>query len=69
MTSDRSYRKGVPPEAAFAEIAREAGRQFDPIFAGVFVDMREAIQDEMAAQARAPLPARPTRVVSAIGRH
>lgn len=30
MTSDRPYRRGLPPGAARAELQREAGRQFDP---------------------------------------
>lgn len=30
MVSDRPYRRGLPPEAARAELRREAGRQFDP---------------------------------------
>ena len=30
MTSDRSYRKALPEEAAFAELQRNAGTQFDP---------------------------------------
>jgi diguanylate cyclase (GGDEF)-like protein/putative nucleotidyltransferase with HDIG domain len=30
MTSDRSYRRALPPEAAMAELERHAGTQFDP---------------------------------------
>jgi HD-GYP domain-containing protein (c-di-GMP phosphodiesterase class II) len=30
MTSDRPYRRGLPPDQAFAELARHAGGQFDP---------------------------------------
>jgi HD-GYP domain-containing protein (c-di-GMP phosphodiesterase class II) len=30
MTSDRSYRRALPPEAALAELDRHAGAQFDP---------------------------------------
>jgi HD-GYP domain-containing protein (c-di-GMP phosphodiesterase class II) len=30
MTSDRPYRKALPPEQALAEIRRCAGSQFDP---------------------------------------
>jgi putative nucleotidyltransferase with HDIG domain len=47
MTSDRPYRKGMPAETAFAEITKQAGRQFDPNFAAVFVAMREKILHEM----------------------
>jgi HD-GYP domain-containing protein (c-di-GMP phosphodiesterase class II) len=47
MTSDRPYRKGMEPEAAFAEIEKQAGRQFDPRFAAAFTEMRETIMKEM----------------------
>ena len=30
MTTDRSYRKALPKEAAVAELERNAGSQFDP---------------------------------------
>src|SRR5262249_27613808 len=30
MTSDRPYRKGMSPEAAFAEVRQQSGQQFDP---------------------------------------
>ena len=30
MTTDRSYRKALPLEAAIAELRRVAGTQFDP---------------------------------------
>jgi HD-GYP domain-containing protein (c-di-GMP phosphodiesterase class II) len=29
MTSDRAYRKALPPEAAIDELVRGAGKQFD----------------------------------------
>ncbi len=38
MTSDRPYRKGLPPEAAYEEIDRCAGAQFDPEVARVFLE-------------------------------
>jgi HD-GYP domain-containing protein (c-di-GMP phosphodiesterase class II)/pSer/pThr/pTyr-binding forkhead associated (FHA) protein len=47
MTSDRPYRKGLAPAAAFAEIEMQAGRQFDPQFAAVFVAMRDKLLNEM----------------------
>ncbi len=53
MTSDRPYRKGMSVAAAFEEIARQAGRQFDPRFAAAFVAMRESIAAEMRALANA----------------
>jgi HD-GYP domain-containing protein (c-di-GMP phosphodiesterase class II) len=30
MTSDRPYRKGMPPWEALEEIVSKAGKQFDP---------------------------------------
>ena len=39
MTSDRPYRKGLGIEIALAEIAKMAGKQFDPRMAEVFVAM------------------------------
>jgi diguanylate cyclase (GGDEF)-like protein/PAS domain S-box-containing protein len=39
MTSDRPYRKAMSREAAFAELKRYAGSQFDPILVKQFVSM------------------------------
>ncbi len=39
MTSDRPYRKGMPPEAALQEMERLAGKQFDPQLLPVFVSI------------------------------
>jgi len=39
MTSSRPYRQSLSAERAFAEIARCAGSQFDPIVAEVFLDV------------------------------
>jgi putative nucleotidyltransferase with HDIG domain len=52
MTSDRPYRKGMTAEAGFAEIGRQAGRQFDPAFAAAFLDMKDAVLHEMRSQAQ-----------------
>jgi hypothetical protein len=39
MTSDRVYRKARPPEAAFAELRRCAGEQFDPGLIERFIEV------------------------------
>ncbi|MBU1238794.1 HD-GYP domain-containing protein, partial [Myxococcota bacterium] len=36
MTSDRPYRKGMPQEAAIAELVKYTGTQFDPIMTEAF---------------------------------
>ena len=41
MTSDRPYRLAMPMSAARAEIAQEAGRQFDPEVVRVFLSLPE----------------------------
>jgi len=46
MTSPRPYhkdRKGKPAAAAFAEVEKQAGRQFDPDCAAAFLEIREEI--------------------------
>jgi putative nucleotidyltransferase with HDIG domain len=50
MTSDRPYhpgKKGRTPEEAFAEVERQAGRQFDPDCARAFLDIRSVIVETM----------------------
>ena len=42
MTNDRPYRHALSPEAALAEIEREAGRQFDPVLAAEFITLLAA---------------------------
>lgn len=39
MTSDRSYRKGLPVEVSLHEIEKNKGSQFDPYLAGLFIDI------------------------------
>ena len=42
MTSDRPYRAGLAPATAVAEIAAQAGRQFDPAVVAAFLALAEA---------------------------
>jgi HD-GYP domain-containing protein (c-di-GMP phosphodiesterase class II) len=39
MTSDRTYRKAMSREEAIAEIKRNAGTQFEPIVADIFLNI------------------------------
>ncbi len=59
MTSDRSYRQALPFSEARAEIAREAGRQFDPEVVKVFLSFPEQIWKNIRNQVAGlrPLPA------------
>jgi HD-GYP domain-containing protein (c-di-GMP phosphodiesterase class II) len=41
MTSTRPYRKALPIEAAYAELERFAGSQFDPQFVKTFIQMHK----------------------------
>jgi HD-GYP domain-containing protein (c-di-GMP phosphodiesterase class II) len=50
MTSDRPYRKGLSAAAAFAEIEKMAGKQFDPAFAAGFLQIKDIILEEMQNQ-------------------
>jgi diguanylate cyclase (GGDEF)-like protein len=50
MTSDRPYRKGMSPETALSEIANNAGTQFDPELAQVFVRMMSHESSPLALQ-------------------
>jgi HD-GYP domain-containing protein (c-di-GMP phosphodiesterase class II) len=50
MTSNRPYhkdQKGMPPEQALAIVKAEAGKQFDPRCAMVFLEIREQILEAM----------------------
>jgi len=46
MTSDRPYRKGMPPEVAFVEMRKQSGKQFDPDCISGFEAIRERIIQE-----------------------
>jgi putative nucleotidyltransferase with HDIG domain len=52
MTSDRPYRKGMLVEAAFAEIEKMRGKQFDPVAADAFLAIRERIIQEMQSETK-----------------
>src|SRR5262245_39694410 len=46
MTSDRPYhtnKKGMPVDKAFAEVEKQAGRQFDPTAAAAFRGIRDQV--------------------------
>jgi putative two-component system response regulator len=45
MTSDRSYRKGLPHEVAVEEIQKCANAQFDPIVTKIFMDLEHLFKD------------------------
>lgn len=45
MTEDRVYRKALPREAAISEIRKNAGAQFDPNIAKVFLEILEEQSD------------------------
>src|SRR5262249_35784715 len=63
MTSDRPYRKGMPASVAFAEIEKQAGKQFDPAFAAGFLAIQGRIIEEMQNQAAQPVQSRKTRAL------
>ena len=50
MTSKRAYRDSCPPEVAFAEVQREAGRQFGPMAAEAFLKVPESIFRNLQAE-------------------
>jgi putative nucleotidyltransferase with HDIG domain len=49
MTSDRPYRKGMPPEVAFGEVAKQSGKQFDPECAKAFLSIPDRVLEVMSA--------------------
>ena len=57
MTSDRPYRKGMPPDVAFAELERQSGLQFDPRCAAGFLAIRGRVGQQMRTQVMQTPPA------------
>ncbi|MGD9579945.1 MAG: HD domain-containing phosphohydrolase [Vampirovibrionia bacterium] len=49
MTSDRSYRKGLPHDVALEEIKRCAGTQFDPMVVDVFMKKEKFFREAKEA--------------------
>ncbi len=60
MTSDRPYRKGMPVAAAFAELQKGRGTQFDPTMVDAFLRIRATIVREMS---KSEAEKRPTSAV------
>ena len=50
MTSDRSYRRGLPFDAAKAEIQRCAGAQFDPAAVEAFIAEEHVLREMVAVK-------------------
>ncbi len=46
MTSDRSYRKALPPDQALQEIKGNTGSQFDPVVVDAFIKINWAAKDQ-----------------------
>jgi HD-GYP domain-containing protein (c-di-GMP phosphodiesterase class II) len=47
MTSDRPYRPAMPPDAAFAELLRQAGTHFDPACVQAFLSLRAQVEQRL----------------------
>jgi putative nucleotidyltransferase with HDIG domain len=56
MTSDRPYRKGMPLEAAFAEVERQSGKQFEPRCAAGFLAIRDRVGQQVRTQVMSITP-------------
>ena len=52
MTTRRCYKDPMPSDAAFAEIEKCKGKQFDPIFADAFLSIRQQIIQAMQAETK-----------------
>ncbi|OGA72126.1 MAG: response regulator [Betaproteobacteria bacterium RIFCSPLOWO2_12_FULL_65_14] len=55
MTSDRPYRRGLPFDAAKAEIVRLAGAQFDPAAVEAFLAEEPVLREMVASKCAAPI--------------
>jgi HD-GYP domain-containing protein (c-di-GMP phosphodiesterase class II) len=64
MTSDRPYRKGMPVEVAFAEIEKGLGRQFDPVFAAAFLEIKDSIIRAVSHKGLMPPTSNPELLLS-----
>jgi HD-GYP domain-containing protein (c-di-GMP phosphodiesterase class II) len=47
MTSDRPYRPAMPPDAAFAELLKQAGTHFDPVCVQAFLSLRAQVEQRL----------------------
>jgi HD-GYP domain-containing protein (c-di-GMP phosphodiesterase class II) len=56
MTSDRVYRKASELSAVYAEVARERGKQFDPMIADLFLKTPERVWQEVRDSLSQQLP-------------
>jgi HD-GYP domain-containing protein (c-di-GMP phosphodiesterase class II) len=52
MTSDRPYREGMPADAAFAEMEKQNGKQFDPDCVHAFLTIRQHVIQEMQSETK-----------------
>lgn len=60
MTSDRPYRRALPPEVAFAELEKGKACQFDPVVVEAFIDaMRSHIASAQPTGAATTLEVQP----------
>ncbi len=50
MTSDRPYRKPLPSREAKNELAKYAGKQFDPVLVAIFLDILQQMEEAFIAQ-------------------
>jgi putative nucleotidyltransferase with HDIG domain len=59
MTTDRSYRRAMPPERALAELKAGAGTQFSPRVVETVVDLVAPAEDTATVGSALPIRARP----------